>query len=106
MQWGIARTLVGRGILLRLLQQAQLLLDGLDRRLALLHDVRVLGRLQLALELLPIQCGALGTGGTPLQQQVRLYSQTRGGERPCAPRGPRAAYLALVPHLLALLVDL
>ena len=73
---GVARTLVGRGILLRLLQQAQLLLDRLDRRLALLHDIRVLGRLQLALELLPIQCGALGTGGTPLQQQVRLYSQT------------------------------
>ena len=63
MQWGIARTLVGRGILLRLLQQAQLLLDGLDRRLALLHDVRVLGRLQLALELLPrysVELWALG----------------------------------------------
>ena len=80
-------------LLLRLLQQAQLLLDRLERRLALLHDVRVLGSLQLALELLPtVWCtgtarwtalralGALRrsggtgcTGGTTSRSRVRWF---------------------------------
>ena len=57
-----ARTLALVVLLLRLLQQAQLLLDRLERRLALLHDVRVLGSLQLALELLPNGVGRVWSG--------------------------------------------
>ena len=90
------RTLALVVLLLRFLQQAQLLLDRLERRLALFHDVRVLGGLKLALELLPtVWCtgdgtldtswtlGALGalcrpggngsTGGTTSRSRARWF---------------------------------